>query len=100
MTSVPLFERHRPHSLDDVVGQDRAVGTLRGIMARSGAGGRAFWLSGPSGAGKTTLARIIAASIADEWSTVEFDSADQFCLSACARRWSCTLWARADGRGS
>lgn len=79
MRSVPLFERYRPSSLDDVIGQDRAVRTIRGILDRSGAGGRAFWMSGPSGAGKTTLARIIAASIADQWGTVEFDSADQFC---------------------
>ena len=72
----PLYERFRPGSFDDVVGQDKAVAQLRGIHARGGFAGRAFWLSGPSGAGKTTLARIIARTIADDWMIREFDSAD------------------------
>lgn len=59
-----LFEKYRPKSLDEVVGQDKAVATVRRIIDR-GAGGRAVWLAGPSGTGKTTLARIIAASVAD-----------------------------------
>ncbi len=49
-----LYEKYRPDSLDGVLGQDRAV-TRIGRMMDGGIGGRAFWLSGASGTGKTTL---------------------------------------------
>jgi replication-associated recombination protein RarA len=68
-----LFEKYRPSTLADVVGNDKAVAQVR-RMVESGVGGRAFWISGPSGAGKTTLARIIAGSIADGWMVEEMDA--------------------------
>jgi replication-associated recombination protein RarA len=71
-----LFEKHRPRSLEEVVGQERAVSTVRRLIDR-GVGGSAVWLSGPSGAGNTTLARIIAESVADPFFVREYDSADQ-----------------------
>lgn len=73
-----LFEKYRPRTFADVVGQDKAVATIRRTLERGGAGGRAFWISGPSGAGKTTLARIIAGTIADDWMIREYDSGDSF----------------------
>ena len=79
-----LYEKHRPTTLDAVLGQDRAVTRLR-RMLESGIGGRAFWVSGMSGIGKTTLARIIAASIADDFFVTEYDSADDFTARECNR---------------
>jgi replication-associated recombination protein RarA len=79
----PLFEKYRPRSLEEVVGQDKAVGQVRTAIAR-GVGGRAFWLSGASGTGKTTLAKIIAGTIAEEWVTAEYDSADALTLAELA----------------
>lgn len=70
-----LFERYRPTSWSDVVGQDKTVSKLRALASRSGLAGRAYWLSGQSGTGKTTIARLIAAEIADEWGTEEIDAA-------------------------
>ena len=67
-----LFERHRPQTLDDIVGQPKAVAMLR----RVGAGGKAFWFAGASGTGKTTMARILAASIAESWHIDEIDAQD------------------------
>ena len=72
-----LYEKYRPKTIDDVVGQPKACEQVRRMIAQ-GVGGRAVWISGPSGAGKTTLARIIASSIADGFSVTEFDSADAF----------------------
>ncbi len=72
---MQLYEKYRPKTLDDVLGQSRAIGQVKHLLCR-GAGGRAFWLSGASGIGKTTLARIIADSIADGDFITEFDSAD------------------------
>ena len=70
-----LYEKYRPTSLGDILGQDRAVTRIR-RMLDTGIGGRAFWLSGASGTGKTTLGRIIAGSIADEFFVNGYDSAD------------------------
>jgi len=72
-----LYEQYRPKDFEQVLGQDKAVKVLKSIEKRSGYGGRAFWISGMSGTGKTTLARIIADKIADDFYVYEYDSADK-----------------------
>jgi putative ATPase len=61
MGLVPLAEKIRPKSIDQVYGQDHIVGK-NGIVSDLLTNGRPFsvifW--GPPGSGKTTLARIIA----------------------------------------
>ena len=59
-----LSEKHRPRTLDQFIGNAKAVAQVRRII-ESGAGGRAYWITGVSGIGKSTLARIIAESIAE-----------------------------------
>lgn len=71
-----LFEKYRPASLDAVVGQGLAVARLRLIERKFGFAGQCFFLTGPSGAGKTTLARIVAASVARPIATDEIDAQD------------------------
>jgi len=78
---MQLYEKYRPKSLDDVLGQTKAVKTIKRLI-QNGAGGRCFWISGASGTGKTTIARIIADHIADEFYVQEFDSADSLSVSA------------------
>ena len=70
-----LFEKYRPDSLDKVLGQDKAIKKIELLLSR-GWGGRAWWLSGASGTGKTTIARIIASQGADDFYITEYDSAD------------------------
>src|SRR3989442_7317926 len=72
---MQLHEQYRPKHWDEVVGQPDVVRRIAALKAR-GLGGRAYWLAGPSGSGKTTVALLIAAEVADEFATVELDSAD------------------------
>jgi DNA polymerase III gamma/tau subunit len=74
MSKQALFERYRPQTWSDVVGQDKAVQSVRGVMDRKGAGGSAFWITGQSGTGKTTMARLIASEIADSFWVDEMDA--------------------------
>lgn len=71
--TLPLYEEHRPRSFDDVIAQDKAIAKIR-IVARRGLGGRAFWISGQSGTGKTTLAYLIAREVADDFAIDELDA--------------------------
>ena len=68
-----LFEEYRPRSWPEVVGQDNALKKLDALRRR-GFGGRAVWVSGYSGTGKTTIARLIAAEVADRLYVVERDA--------------------------
>jgi DNA polymerase III gamma/tau subunit len=69
-----LHEKYRPAKFADVVGQDRALKCLMGMRDRSGLGGKAYWIAGPSGTGKTTLARLIASEVADPINIDELDA--------------------------
>ncbi|MFO0720566.1 MAG: replication-associated recombination protein A [Nitrospira sp.] len=58
---VPLAERLRPRSFDDLVGQDDVVGPgrpLRSAIEQDRLSSVIFW--GPPGCGKTTLAGLVA----------------------------------------
>jgi DNA polymerase-3 subunit gamma/tau len=69
----PLAEQYRPSQWDEVVGQDKVVKRIRDL-AKRGLTGRAFWLSGQSGTGKTTIARLIGAEVADPFCVQEVDA--------------------------
>jgi len=59
--SRPLADRMRPRTLDEFVGQEHILGpgkALRVQIERDDTGSVIFW--GPTGVGKTTLAKIIA----------------------------------------
>ena len=72
-----LYEKYRPGKWNQVVGQADAISTIKRVK-KNGLGGRAFWISGISGTGKTTIARLIAAEIADDLFITEYDSAEGF----------------------
>lgn len=62
-TDSPLAERMRPHSLDEVVGQQHLLGPgklLRQLIENDQLSSVIFW--GPPGTGKTTLGQVIAST--------------------------------------
>jgi DNA polymerase III gamma/tau subunit len=73
-----LWTKYRPETFDDVLGQDTIIRSLKKVVkdART----HAFLFNGPSGTGKTTIARILAMSFAAGGSginLVEIDGASQ-----------------------
>lgn len=56
--TAPLHVRLRPRTLAEVIGHDAVVRSLAGLLG-SGAPPHSFLFTGPSGTGKTTIARIV-----------------------------------------
>jgi DNA polymerase III gamma/tau subunit len=71
---LSLTEKHRPQTWAQVVGQEKIVTRLQGMLARTGLAGRSYFLAGGSGQGKTTIARLISAEVADEFMIREVDA--------------------------
>lgn len=71
----PLFQAYRPSAWSDVIGQGKALRTIA-TLQRRGLAGRAFWITGQSGTGKSTIARLIAEEVADPFFVEQFDAND------------------------
>src|SRR3954466_15896114 len=72
---APLAVRLRPRTLDEVVGQEHVTGPgtpLRRLVDEGAAPSLVLW--GPPGTGKTTLAHVVAESVAGRF--VEISAVD------------------------
>lgn len=68
-----LYEQYRPKAWAEVVGQDKALERISALRKR-GLAGRAYWITGGSGSGKTTIARLLAGEIAAPLDVTEIDA--------------------------
>lgn len=71
-----LTEMARPKEFSEVVGCQDVISRLEQLNECIGLAGQAIYISGPSGTGKTTIARIIANMVADPCCIEEMDAQD------------------------
>jgi DNA polymerase III gamma/tau subunit len=91
-----LFETYRPKSWGEVIAQDKAVTVCKRLAERKAIAGRAFWIAGPSGVGKTTIARLLASEIASQEFVTEIDATDltPAALRDIERSWWYSAWGK------
>jgi DNA polymerase-3 subunit gamma/tau len=58
-----LYLKYRPKNLDEVRGNVEVVSAVKGILANKSAMSHTFLFHGPTGSGKTTMARILATEL-------------------------------------
>lgn len=68
----PLHIKYRPQTLDEIIGQDAVVTNLTRLFEAKRVP-KTFLFTGPSGIGKTTIARILASMV--DASVIEVDAA-------------------------
>jgi len=68
---MELYQKYRPKTLAEFIGQDKVKTQIQRVISRSDWDRDALWIQGPSGAGKTSLAWIIAAQVSSEFYTLE-----------------------------
>jgi ATPase family associated with various cellular activities (AAA) len=78
MNANSIFEKYRPKTWNELIGQEAIVKRIETIRQRfDGLGGKAFWLTGASGTGKSTAARLIANEVAQcDFGMMELDASD------------------------
>jgi len=70
---MQLYEKYRPKTFDEFVGQEKVKKQIKLLMNRPGWNRDALWFEGPSGTGKTSLAGIIANQLAEtNWALFQY----------------------------
>ena len=57
---MKITQKFRPRNLSEVAAQKTAISQIENSIARSGLAGSSWWISGATGTGKTSIARILA----------------------------------------
>lgn len=70
-----LADSLRPSTWSEVIGQDAVLARID-LLRYRGLGGRAYFLTGASGTGKSTIARLLAGEVADPFNIETVDAGD------------------------
>ncbi len=62
---MDLYRQYRPSIWSDVIGQAKVLATIETYRKR-GLSGRTWYITGATGTGKTTIARLLAAEVAED----------------------------------
>ncbi len=71
-----ITEKYAPRDWSEVIGQPKAIALLARREREGDLGGRAYFITGKSGTGKSTLAAIIASKLAEDWNVEELDASE------------------------
>lgn len=71
---MPLYEQYRPATLGELVAQHAIARRVQRLLDSGRMTGNAYWITGSSGTGKTSLAHIMAGIIADPINIIEIDA--------------------------
>lgn len=69
-----LYEQYRPRTWDELVGHGHVRKSVQMMKKRGSLGGHAFFITGPSGTGKSTIAMLIASEVADDFCIMDLDA--------------------------
>lgn len=69
-----LFEKYRPRTWGEVVGHTQVITAIQRKIEAGDLSGRAYWITGGSGIGKTTLSYLIAEELAESINIIELDA--------------------------
>jgi len=74
---MSLYKTYRPQNLEEFVGNKEVIISLEGLFSKPKDFPHATLLSGPTGCGKTTIARIISKQLeSKKFDLIELDTAD------------------------
>lgn len=73
----PLHIKYRPENFSEFIGNESVVNSLKSILSRDKGEVKAFLFTGPSGTGKTSLARIVGRELkCSDSDFIEYNSAN------------------------
>jgi replication-associated recombination protein RarA len=73
---MQLYEKLRPKTWAELCGCERLKQQIELLRKHGGLAGRAYWIVGLSGTGKSTVARLIAGEVAEPWAVDEVNGSD------------------------